>query len=106
MGRTSTRWLGLALLDDVVRAVAADLGERETDAADDVAVRVEADRLAEQRGLQVDLRQVLPGLVTRHLPVCTRERDGVRHRLHCDPGRGAERDRLAVLGLERRRDRL
>src|SRR5437016_11155878 len=103
MGRTSTGWIGLALLDDVVRAVAADLEDREADATDDVAVRVEPDRLAEQRGLQVDLRQVAPGLVTRDLPVRTRERDGMRHRLHRDPGRGAERDRLAVLGLERRR---
>src|SRR4249919_941285 len=100
MGRMSGVYGALALLDDAVATVARDLEDREADAADHVAELVERDRLAEQRGLQLDVADVAANLAAARLAVGTRVRDPHRDRLHRDPRGGPERVRLPVLLLE------
>src|SRR5215510_7259429 len=94
MGRTRAYGGLLALLDDVVVAVVADLEDREPDSAHDIAELVEGDRLAEDRHRHLDLADVDPDLGAAHLPVGARHRNALGDRLHSDEGRGSEGVRL------------
>src|SRR5271169_5001360 len=78
------------LADGLVGAVALDLEDEEL-RPDDVAAGGEADRAAEDRALELDLRQVLAHLGTADLAVLARRRDRRRVHLREHVVRSAER---------------